>query len=105
MTTQQFIHGIHAVEAVLIKQPERVKRICMLDTRDDHRLQKIRTLAKKCHIPVEFASDHELDRMCRDSHHQGVLAFVEKTKTYSEADLEELITNLTVPAFLLILDG
>jgi len=105
MSKQQLIHGIHAVDAALTKHPERVLRICMLDTRDDHRLQKIRTLARKQNIPVDYASKHELDRMARDVPHQGVVAFCEQAKTYSEADLEELLTNLTPPAFLLILDG
>lgn len=102
---KQTVFGLHAVDALLNKQPERVQRLCVYEDRKDKKLEALISLAKKRGIPVDPASRQELDRMTNDANHQGVVAFCSKIRTYAENDLKELLENLDVPPFLLLLDG
>lgn len=98
------VFGIHAVEALLLNQPERVSRLCVLQARDDKKIQALSSLAKSENIKIEFLSRPELDRMSDGENHQGVIAICHAVKNYSEHDLESLLDAIDKP-FLLILDG
>jgi 23S rRNA (guanosine2251-2'-O)-methyltransferase len=105
MTEKNLICGLHAVEALLAKQPGRVTQLYLLKDRQDTKMQMITDLAKQHHIKIEFHSRHGLDHMVHQENHQGVVASCSKAKAYCEADLENILNKLTEPAFLLILDG
>lgn len=98
------IYGAHAVEAVLRNHPEQVSRLCVMQTRDDKKIQAIIESAKSQHIKIEFLSRHELDRMTNGENHQGLVAICHTIKNYSEDDLEAILDSVEIP-FLLILDG
>jgi len=104
-TINQYVFGLHAVDALLNKQPERVIRLCVYEERDDKKLHALMSLAKKLGIPVCPASRKELDNMIQDANHQGVIAFCRESRVYAESDLKHLLQHLTVPPFLLLLDG
>jgi 23S rRNA (guanosine2251-2'-O)-methyltransferase len=104
MNNRLNIFGLHAVESLLARQPQRVVRLCVLKDRQDQKMQAILDLAKIHRVKVELISRPELDRLTGDGVHQGVVAFCEKAKVYDENDLEELLQR-TPKAFLLILDG
>ncbi len=99
------VFGLHAVESLLNKTPERVIRLLVLQDRQDKKLQAILELAKSRHIKIEFTTRAELDHLTDAANHQGVVALCQQMKNYSEKDLDDLLENLTEPAFLLILDG
>jgi 23S rRNA (guanosine2251-2'-O)-methyltransferase len=99
------IFGLHAVESLLKKNPDRITHLALLQDRQDKKIQAIAQLAKQNHVRVEFKNRQELDRMCENANHQGVIAVTQAAKKYSENDLENLLENLSEPAFLLILDG
>ncbi len=105
MTEKNLIFGLHAVEALLTKKPERVTQLYLLKDRQDNRIQAIIDLAKQYHINMEFHSRHGLDHMVHQDNHQGVVAVCKKVKVYAESDLEDMLSQLQEPAFLLILDG
>lgn len=105
MTTKQCIFGLHAVQALLQKQPERIIRLCVAEERHDKKIASLLKLAKQYGILIVPASKQELDRMTQDANHQGVVAFCEKTRIYTENDLKNLLESLSTPPFLLILDG
>jgi 23S rRNA (guanosine2251-2'-O)-methyltransferase len=105
MTNKEYIFGLHAVQAILNKQAERVIRVCFFPERKDKKLEALISQAKKLNIPVEQASRQELDRMTHDANHQGVVAFCSPLHTYGESDLKSLLENLNEPPFILILDG
>lgn len=105
MTEKNLIVGLHAVEALLQKQPERVTQLYLLKDRQDNKIQAIVDLAKQHHIKMEFYSRHGLDHLVHQDNHQGVVAICQKAKVYSEQDLESILAKLKEPAFLLILDG
>lgn len=102
---KQFIFGMHSVEALLQRQPERVQRLLVQQERHDKKIEALVQTAKKLGIAVEHASRQELDRMTHEANHQGILAFCTKAQSYSESDLKNFIQQLDVPPFLLILDG
>lgn len=98
------IVGIHAVDALLKTQPQRVERLVFLNNRDDKKIQSLLESAKSLGIKVEHFSRQDLDRMAEGENHQGVIAFCTPAKTYSENDLENLLDTVSKP-FLLVLDG
>lgn len=104
-STNQLIFGLHAVESVLQTQPERVQRVLILQDRKDKKMEGIVQLAKQRSIPVDYASRSELDRMTDEANHQGVIAFCTKAHAYTESDLINHLSSITVAPLLLILDG
>lgn len=102
---KNFIYGIHAIEAALKKSQANVQKIFMQQNRHDKRAQKILQLAKKYNISVNFVSSDELQNLVQDVRHQGIVAQIQAAEKTSENDLDELLDQLTDPAFLLILDG
>lgn len=105
MSNKSFVFGLHAIEALLNHQPERILRLCVQKERRDKKVEKIVLIAKQEGIAVELLSREELDRLTHAANHQGVLAYTQKSKINSESDLKQLLENLNEPAFLLVLDG
>lgn len=106
MPADQFlVFGLHSVESVLRNQPERIIRLCMQQGRSDMKMEVIAQLAKGLSLPVAQVSRSELDRVSQNVNHQGIIAFCTKPHLYSEADLKSILANLSVPPFVLILDG
>ena len=103
-TNKLFVFGLHAVESLLAKQPERVLQLYIQKDRQDQKMLALIELARDQRIPVTFAPRHELDRMTSNEVHQGVVASCEKSRGYNENDLEAIIAQQKKP-FFLILDG
>lgn len=102
---KQITCGIHAVSALLSKDPARVLHLTLLKGRSDKKITAILHQATSHGISVEYADAEMLDRLTNGLNHQGVVAFCKKQTTYIEEDLKAFIENLTVPPFLLLLDG
>ena len=47
----------------------------------------------------------ELDRVTEEANHQGVLAYCETARVYSEQDLGRLLESIAQPPLILVLDG
>lgn len=107
MSTHQphYIFGLHAVSALLERQPERILRLHVAEMRGDKKIEALLENAKDAHIAVEMCSRATLDKLCHDGQHQGVAALCAKARTYGESDLVAILENIDGPAFLLILDG
>jgi len=99
------VFGIHSVQSVLQQDPDRVSRLLVLKGRDDKKVETLLQLAKQNQIEIKFSSRDELDRLSEFANHQGILAYCESVKKYTEQDLESLLQNLPNPKFILILDG
>lgn len=99
------IFGLHAVEALLNRDPERVLRLCVTKDRHDKKLAAILELARQQGIATEQLAKESLDKMTNEANHQGIVAFCRKAKTYNEHDLKKLLDNTSTPPFVLILDG
>lgn len=105
MTEKNILFGMHAVHAVLKREPERVQRFCILKDRLDQKMQALLDLAESHHIAIEKKSRLELDQLANQGNHQGVLLFCRAPEALTEEDLAKILQNLEVPPFLLILDG
>ncbi|NQZ07692.1 MAG: 23S rRNA (guanosine(2251)-2'-O)-methyltransferase RlmB [Algicola sp.] len=101
----ELIFGLHAVEAVLQRQPERIIEIYALKGRQDDRLVNIINAGRQQGISVQFMARKVLDNKSDDERHQGVMARVKPAAQLNETDLAELLEKSKVPPFLLILDG
>lgn len=99
------IFGWHAVAALLKKNPQQILKLAILKDRHDKKIQTILNEAKTHSITIEMYSRAQLDTFSCNQNHQGVIAFCEENKNYSENDLSSFLDALSVPPFLLILDG
>ncbi|QDP00275.1 23S rRNA (guanosine(2251)-2'-O)-methyltransferase RlmB [Thalassotalea sp. PS06] len=104
----ELVFGIHAVNALIKRAPERFIEIWFLKGREDERLLPIINLARKYGVSVQFVHRKALDDKSQGEQHQGVIARVKPGKTYTENDLDAIIENAKQSGknpFLLILDG
>lgn len=101
-----YIYGLHAVQAVLQREPESVSHLWVENSRRDEKVKKLLQLAFEANIKPTRVSRDELNKLVGESaNHQGVVLQSRETPAGNEKDLMQLLENLTVPAFLLILDG
>ncbi|HSW70447.1 MAG TPA: 23S rRNA (guanosine(2251)-2'-O)-methyltransferase RlmB [Gammaproteobacteria bacterium] len=106
MSKKNLIFGLHAVEALLAKQPERIKCAYLLDQAvAQDPLQKIVKTLQDLDLSYQLVSRAMLDRLTQQARHQGIVVDCKLTKTYSEDELEAILAALQEPPLLLILDG
>ncbi len=98
------VFGLHAVQAVLARQPERIQQIYVQEGRSDQRLSELLALAQQVGRRVDALPRSELDKMV-EGRHQGVIALAQPLKASSEKDLPGLITAAGSKALVLVLDG
>lgn len=104
-STTHLVHGLHAVQAALSRNATAVTGVWVDDTRRDARMQEILTLAQQAKVTVHNVSRQQLDAMAKGAPHQGVVAQCGQAKAHTEDDLDAILTTLTAPPFLLVLDG
>jgi len=98
------VFGLHAVEA-LLRAPGRVRELWLDAGRRDQRMRELAARAEQGKVRVQWVEKEKLDELSQQGRHQGAVARVRPSQALSESALEELLVNLTEPAFLLILDG
>lgn len=98
----EMIFGLHAVQSVLERNPERVRELFVLAGRGDRRLRDVLALAKG--LPISERSRAELDRMA-DGRHQGLVASVTELEQFGEKDLIDFARAAGSKALILVLDG
>jgi len=96
--------GIHAVQAVLMASPGRVRVLQVQKGRSNERVQQLIELAREAGVRVEFVDRKRLDRRVSGAH-QGVVADCHDLEPVAEAELEARWAHLGEPKLLLILDG
>ena len=104
MSTEQ-VFGIHAVEALLRGDAQRVRRLYVQADRRDARMTVILELAAAGGVPVEDCDRSRLDRLTHHGRHQGVVAETAPGELGSEKELELRWPTLPQPLLLLALDG
>ncbi len=98
------VYGIHAVESLLQGHPDSIKRLLMLEDRQDQRMGSILKLAQHQNIAVESRSRTELDRLAGGVH-QGIIALCGPLILASEKELELRWQTLRPSPLILVLDG
>lgn len=104
MAQQEWLYGIHALESVLAREPERIIELFVLKGRDDKSIHNIVNQARRFGASVQFCQRKTLDEKADSEQHQGVVAKVRPGKTFNEHDLAAIVQASQQP-LLLVLDG
>jgi 23S rRNA (guanosine2251-2'-O)-methyltransferase len=102
---RNFVYGLHAINAVLDRAPERVLELWMAQPRDDARSRELRERAQTAGVQVQSVAGEALAKLVGDVAHQGAVAAVRPLKAWDERDLLESLNQTAADPFLLILDG
>ncbi|MDC5703020.1 23S rRNA (guanosine(2251)-2'-O)-methyltransferase RlmB [Vibrio europaeus] len=102
--SNEFIYGIHAVKAVLEREPERFIEAFVLKGRQDDRLMPILNELQVCGVSIQQMTRKTLDDKARGANHQGIMARVKPAKQLNENDLDDILAKHESP-LLLVLDG
>lgn len=102
--SNEFIYGIHAVKAVLEREPERFIEAFVLKGRQDDRLMPILNDLQVCGVSIQLMTRKTLDDKAKGANHQGIMARVKPAKLLNEHDLDNIIAQHAAP-LLLVLDG
>lgn len=105
MAETQRVYGLHAVHALLRRAGVPVLRAWVQDGRGDARVTELIDLLEARGVRIERVPRRELDRMVDGARHQGIAVEVRGAEMRGERELEDYLTELPAPAFLLVLDG
>ena len=101
-------YGIHAVRALLMRHPQRVRRVWITagGREPSARLEELRALAQQAGVTISVTGHEELDRLAEGERHQGAVAEIVPRAGDPETQLEEALEALgAAPPLLLVLDG
>lgn len=99
-------YGIHAVDVILRRSPERIIALSIQSDRNDKRIQGLLSLAQNQGVAVDRVTKADLDAMVAERH-QGVVAVIKPKKAesgVSERDLTSYLKGIDCP-LVLVLDG
>ena len=102
--SNEFIYGIHAVKAVLEREPERFIEAYVLKGRQDDRLMPILNDLQVCGVSIQQMTRKTLDDKANGANHQGIIARVKAAKQLNENDIDGILAQHESP-LLLVLDG
>ncbi len=102
--SNEFIYGIHAVKAVLEKDPARFIEAYVLKGRQDERLMPLLEQLQNFGVSIQQMGRKTLDDKAKGANHQGIIARVKPAKALNENDLDDILAQHETP-LLLILDG
>jgi 23S rRNA (guanosine2251-2'-O)-methyltransferase len=97
--------GIHAVRVLLVRNPDRVRRLLLAGGRDARRLEEIRAMAQAAGVQIVDSDDATLERLAAGVRHQGVVAELAPRAGDPETQLEEALEAAGAAPLLLVLDG
>ena len=102
---RNFVYGLHAVNAVLERAPERLLELWIAKPRDDARTRELRDRAQHAGVRVQSVGGETLAKLVGDVAHQGAVAAVRALKAWDEHDLIEALSRAVEDPLLLVLDG
>ena len=102
---RNFVYGLHAVNAVLERAPERLLELWIAQPRDDARINALRERAQHAGVRVQSAGNEVLVKLVGEVAHQGAVAAVRPLKPWDEHDLIEGLSQISGFPLVLVLDG
>ena len=96
--------GLYSCLAAIQQRAFHIQEVCLLESRQDKRIQEIKDAASSNNVSKRLVSKDELEQLCGDGNHQGVVVVYKEQQTNSEAVLLEYCTSATEPLLLLVLD-
>ena len=103
--TSPVSYGIHSVRVLLLRHPQRVRRVMVAGGREAGRLAEVRELAHRAGVQVSAVDEATLDRLTAGERHQGVVAELLPRAADPETQLEEALEAAGDAPLLLVLDG
>jgi 23S rRNA (guanosine2251-2'-O)-methyltransferase len=100
-----FVYGLHAINAVLERAPERMLELWMAQPREDARARELKDRAASAGVRIQTVSAEGLAKLVGEVAHQGAVAAVRPLKSWDEHDLMRALGQLAEDPLLLILDG
>jgi 23S rRNA (guanosine2251-2'-O)-methyltransferase len=102
---RNLVYGLHAINAVLERSPERVLEIWIAQPHHTARLVELRERAEQAGVRLQSVPGEALAKLVGDVTHQGAVAAVRPLKAWDERDLAEALIQTPNDPLLLILDG
>jgi 23S rRNA (guanosine2251-2'-O)-methyltransferase len=102
---RNFVYGLHAVNAVLERAPERLLELWIAQPRDDARIQALRERAQSAGVRVQSVGGEVLTKLVGEVAHQGAVAAVRPLKPWDEHDLLMGLSQISGFPLVLVLDG
>ena len=99
-------YGIHAVDVILRRSPERIISLSIQSDRNDKRIQGLLSLAHNQGVAVNRVAKADLDEMVSERH-QGIVAVIKPRQAdggVTERDLSSYLRGIDCP-LVLVLDG
>jgi 23S rRNA (guanosine2251-2'-O)-methyltransferase len=99
-------YGIHAVDVILRRSPERIISLSIQSDRNDKRIQGLVSLAQNQGVAIDRVAKANLDERVSERH-QGVVAVIKPRQTdggITERDLSSYLKGIDCP-LVLVLDG
>lgn len=98
-----FVYGVHAIGAVLDRNPSRLIEAFTLKGRH-HRLVPILNVLRGIEVPVKEVERRVLDGKVGGASHQGIVARLKPARVFNEQDLGAFLSKKKEP-LIVILDG
>ena len=105
MDPNRIVYGMHAVRALITRNPGRISKLWVLSGRGDRKIQELLALAESHRLPVGETGAERLDELARGAVHQGVIAEVRAALDLAEVDLASLVQSIEGTPLVLVLDG
>ncbi|MBF9001756.1 MULTISPECIES: 23S rRNA (guanosine(2251)-2'-O)-methyltransferase RlmB [Vibrio] len=102
--SNEMIYGIHAVKAVLERDPARFIEAYVLKGRQDERLLPVLNELARLGVSIQEMGRKALDDKAKGANHQGLIARVTPAKVLNEHDIDGILAQHEQP-LLLVLDG
>ena len=99
-------YGIHAIDVILRRSPERIISLSIQSDRNDKRIQGLLSLAQNQGVAIDRVTKADLDEMVSERH-QGVVAVIKPRQAdggVTERDLSSYLKGIDCP-LVLVLDG
>jgi len=84
---RNFVYGLHAINAVLDRAPERLLELWVVQPRDDARTRDCAIARRRAGVRVQSVGGDALVKLVGEVAHQGAVAAVRPLKAWDEHDL------------------
>jgi len=99
-----FIHGFNALKTTLTNKPFLIEKVYLADSRNDSKIQEIKTKLLKEKIKFVIISNQEISNIIQNDKHQGFLASISGSILKKENELKTDLQDLK-NSKVLILDS
>lgn len=100
-----YIYGFHPITAQITNNPQDLIQIFWYENRTDDRLKNLLKTLDKIDISHQKTSKQHLDKLTKNSKHQGIVAQIKLSNLPSENTLNTFVAELKNDALILILDS